>query len=65
MKEKYWADCSKEEKSEVNAIERQRKALKKQFLSGEISNHEYSRKITELMKRLDEVERKYDQSTES
>jgi hypothetical protein len=56
---KYWDECSAEEKAEVKQIEQERKGLKKQFLMGGISHRKYSYRLTRLMRRLDEVEKKY------
>jgi len=57
--EKLWSECSAEEKAEVKQIERERKSLKKQFLMGAISHRKYSYRLTKLIHRLDEVEKKY------
>lgn len=57
--EKLWRDCTAEEKAEVRAIEKERKWLKEQFRIGAISHRKYSYRITRLMKRLDEVEKRY------
>lgn len=57
--EKLWRDCTAEEKAEVRQIEKERKWLKEQFRIGAISHRKYSYRITKLMKRLDEVEKRY------
>ena len=56
---KYWSDCSAEEKAEVKQIEKEQKALREQFKMGAISHRKYSYRLTRLIRRLDEVERKY------
>lgn len=58
---KYWMDCSKEERDEVRKIELERRALKLQFQSGAISHRKYSYRLTMLMKKLDELEKKYEE----
>lgn len=57
--EKLWKDCSAEEKAEVKAIEQEQKYLKEQFMMGVISHRKYSYRLTKLIKKLDEIERKY------
>lgn len=57
--EKLWSECSKAEKDEVRTIEKERKWLKEQFRIGAISHRKFSYRITKLMRRLDEVEKKY------
>ena len=57
--DKLWSECSKEEKDEVRAIEKERKALKQQFMMGAITHRKYAYRLTLLMKKLDEVEKKY------
>lgn len=57
--EKLWSECSAEEKAEVKQIEREQKALREQFKMGAISHRKYSYRLTRLIRRLDEVERKY------
>lgn len=57
--EKLWKDCSAEEKAEVKAIEQEQKYLKEQFKMGAISHRKYSYRLTMLIKKLDEIERKY------
>ena len=57
--EKLWSECSAEEKAEVKQIEKEQKALREQFKMGAISHRKYSYRLTRLMRRLDEVERKY------
>ena len=57
--EKFWADCSKEEKREVKEIEKECKYLREQYLMKAISHRKYSYRITKLKKKLDEIERKY------
>lgn len=57
---KYWSECSKEEKAEVNAIDNKRKLLKEQFQNGEITGRKYRYNLTLLIKKLDEVELNYD-----
>lgn len=57
--EKLWAECSEAEKDEVRQIEREQRGLKKQFQMGAISHRKYSYRLTKLMRRLDEVEKKY------
>ena len=57
--EKLWKDCSKEEKEAVKEIENEQKYLKEQFKMGAISHRKYSYKLTMLMKKLDEIEKKY------
>ena len=56
---KYWSDCSAEEKAEVKQIEKEQKALREQFKMGAISHRKYSYRLTRLIRRLDEVEKKY------
>jgi hypothetical protein len=58
--EKLWSECSAEEKAEVRAIDKERKALKVQFLAGAITHRKYSYRLTRLEKKLNEVQRKYD-----
>lgn len=60
--EKLWSECSQAEKDEVRAIEKEQKWLKEQFRIGAISHRKYSYRITRLRKRLDEVERKYEET---
>lgn len=57
---KYWSECSKEEKAEVNAIDNKRKLLKQQFQDGEITGRKYRYNLTLLDKKLYEVKKKYD-----
>jgi len=57
--EKLWAECSQAEKDEVRQIEKEQKGLKKQFLMGTISHRKYSYRLTKLIHRLDEIEKKY------
>lgn len=57
--DKLWSECSAEEKAEVKQIEKERKALKKEYLLGAISHRKYSYRITKLIRRLDEVYQKY------
>ena len=57
--EKYWEDCSPEEKAEVSKLEKEIKALKENFKSGAISHRKYSYRKTRLKKKIDEVEKKY------
>lgn len=57
--EKLWKDCSAEEKAEVKAIEQEQKYLKEQFMMGAINHRKYSYRLTKLIKKLDEIERKY------
>lgn len=56
---KYWNECSTEEKAEVKQIEKEQKALREQFKMGAISHRKYSYRLTRLIRRLDEVEKKY------
>lgn len=60
MKEKLWKDCSKEEKHEVKLIEREIKDLKDDFKSGRIDEEQYNQKKKKILKKIDEVEKKYD-----
>lgn len=60
--EKLWKDCSKEEKEAVKQIENEQKYLREQFKIGAISHRKYSYRITMLIKRLNDIERKYDES---
>lgn len=57
--EKLWKDCSAEEKAEVKEIEQEQKYLKEQFKMGAISHRKYSYRLTMLIKKLDEIERRY------
>ena len=57
--EKLWKDCSAEEKAEVKEIEKEQKYLKEQFKMGAISHRKYSYRLTMLIKKLDEIERRY------
>lgn len=57
--EKLWSECSAEEKAEVRQIEQERMGLKEQYRMGAISHRKFSYRITRLMRRLDEVKRKY------
>lgn len=57
--EKLWKDCSAEEKAEVKEIEQEQKYLKEQFKMGAISHRKYSYRLTKLIKKLDEIEKKY------
>ena len=58
-KEILWVDCPKELKDEVKEIQRKQKELKEQFLKGLITGRRYRYNITLLMKKVDEVEKKY------
>ena len=58
--EKLWSECSKEEKSEVRQIEKERDGLKEQFKMGAISHRKYSYRMTMLEKKLDQIEQKYE-----
>ena len=57
--EKLWSECSAEEKAEVRQIEQERMGLKEQYRMGAIFHRKFSYRITRLMRRLDEVKRKY------
>lgn len=57
--DKLWKDCSDEEKAAVKEIETEQKYLREQFKMGAISHRKYSYRLTMLMKKLDDVERKY------
>ena len=59
MKEKYWDECSKKERREVNEIDRQRKIALKQFQDGKISKEEHLKRLDKLETRLNECEAKY------
>ena len=59
MKEKYWDECSKQERREVNEIDRQRKIALKQFQDGKISKEEHLKRLDKLEARLNECEAKY------
>lgn len=59
-KEKLWSEVSKEEKDEVMKIEKRQSELKERYLKGEISQRAYRYNLTMLIKRVDEVERKYE-----
>ena len=60
MKEKYWNKCSKQERREVNEIDRQRKIALKQFQDGKISKEEHLKRLDKLEARLNECETKYE-----
>lgn len=60
MKEKYWDECSKQERREVNEIDRQRKIALKQFQDGKISKEEHLKRLDKLEARLNECETKYE-----
>ena len=60
MKEKYWNECSKQERREVNEIDRQRKIALKQFQDGKISKEEHLKRLDKLEARLNECEAKYE-----
>lgn len=60
MKEKCWDECSKQERREVNEIDRQRKIALKQFQGGKISKEEHLKRLDKLEARLNECEAKYE-----
>lgn len=57
--ERLWEECSKEEKAEIEAIEAKQWLLKEQFSKGEITGRKYRYNLTILLKKVDEVEKKY------
>ena len=57
---KLWKDCSKQERREVNEIDRLRKIAKERFMKGKLANEEYVRILNGLSERLDECEAKYE-----
>lgn len=57
---KLWENCSKEEKEEIEAIETQRLLLKEDYERGYISYRKFVNKINQLIKKVDEVEAKYE-----
>lgn len=58
-KEKLWSEVSEEEKAEVRKIEEKQKELKEQFSKGLITGRAYRYNLTRLIKKVDEVEKKY------
>ena len=62
--EKLWEECSREEIAEVEAIEIKQRLLKERFYKGEITQRAYRNNLTRLLKKVDEVEKKYGESIE-
>lgn len=58
--EKLWEECSDQEQAEVTEIEYKRIKLRDQFYKGEISGRKYRYNLTTLIKKLDEIEKKYE-----
>ena len=58
--EKLWCEVSKEEKEEVKKIEKKQKELKEQYSKGLITGRKYRYNITLLLKKVNEVEKKYE-----
>ena len=57
--EKLWSECSAEEKAEVKQIENEQYHTYWLYGHGLINHRKYSYRLTRLIRRLDEVERKY------
>lgn len=53
MVEKYWTECSKEERKAVNNIAREFKKKKAQFLNKEIKWWQYYLALSQLLEELD------------
>lgn len=57
---KLWENCSKEEQAEVEEIEKSYLLLREDYERGSLTKRQYDNKRTKLLKKLDEVEKKYE-----
>lgn len=58
--EKLWEECTDEERADVTAIELKQYRLRELYHTGMISRRQYRYNLTRLLKKLDEVEKKYE-----
>ena len=59
MRQKYWTNCSVEEKKEFLALKKEINKNKDEYANGLISHRKYSYRKTRFAKKIDELERKY------
>ena len=64
VKEKLWSEASEEEKNEVRKIETKQKELKQKFSKGLITGRAYRYNLTRLIKKVDEVEKKFKEESD-
>ena len=57
---RLWENCSIEEQTEVAEIEKSYEALKVDYVKGNISLKQYHNRRKKLVKKLYEVEKKYE-----
>ena len=57
---KLWENCSKEEHQEVEEIEKSYLLLREDYERGSLTKRQYDNKRTKLLKKLNEVEAKYE-----
>lgn len=62
MKPKLWKDVSTEEKESVAHIEKQRDELNERYRNGLITKRAWKYNRTMLRKKVDELERKYNEN---
>ena len=62
MASKLWKNCSKEEKKAIAQIEAKRDELNELFKKGYISYRQWKYNRTMLRKKVDELERKYNEN---
>lgn len=56
---KYWDECSRKERDEVNNIKRIYKTIKKAYIDGIVTKRDYITVLDVLIYKLDECYEKY------
>lgn len=59
-REKYWSECSDEEKAAVEDWDRRRKQNKEDYKNEVITHRQFIRRLGKLSKELNLIEKKYE-----